>query len=142
MFTVFSKASIIVVCLVHPLLHHTGLCHSGLSATKEPLQVAPVQPQVTPDTGAQQPVNAATMYLLASWQQVAICETGGNWAAVGPVYSGGLGFLNQTWTAYGGDEYAPKAGFASMLEQIAVAERVSPTPPLSPGEGCSGYRGW
>src|ERR1700692_3475051 len=40
------------------------------------------------------------------WQQVANCEVGGNWSMTGPVYSG-IGFLNGTWSAFGGRQYAP-----------------------------------
>ena len=43
------------------------------------------------------------------WEHVAICEVGGNWQMVGPVYSG-IGFRNDTWSAYGGVEFAPLAG--------------------------------
>ena len=62
--------------------------------------------------------------LRAQWQHVAICEVGGNWSMTGPIYSG-IGFLNATWSAYGGQRYAPLAGRASRDQQIVVGLRVT-----------------
>ena len=59
------------------------------------------------------------------WDQVARCESGGNWAInTGNGYQGGLQFAPSTWSGHGGDEFAPSADLASREEQIAVAERV------------------
>jgi hypothetical protein len=59
------------------------------------------------------------------WDQVASCESGGNWAInTGNGYHGGLQFSGSTWSSHGGGEYAPSAQMASKEEQIAVAERV------------------
>ncbi|MBN9635222.1 MAG: transglycosylase family protein, partial [Actinobacteria bacterium] len=59
------------------------------------------------------------------WDQVARCESGGNWAInTGNGYQGGLQFSPSTWSAHGGGEYAPAANMASKEAQIAVAERV------------------
>jgi hypothetical protein len=56
------------------------------------------------------------------WDQVAQCESGGNWSInTGNGYSGGLQFSPSTWRAYGG---SGSASGASREEQIAVAERV------------------
>ena len=66
--------------------------------------------------------NAATD---AEWDQVARCESGGNWAInTGNGYHGGLQFSPSTWTSHGGGEFAPAAHLATKEEQIAVAERV------------------
>jgi hypothetical protein len=62
--------------------------------------------------------------LLAEWQKVATCEVGGNWSMTGSEYSG-IGFLNTTWDAYGGDQFAPLAGHASALQQIIIGMRVT-----------------
>jgi hypothetical protein len=62
--------------------------------------------------------------LIAEWQDVAICEVGGNWSMTGPRYSG-IGFSNSTWNAYGGTRYAPLAGQASAIEQIVIGMRVT-----------------
>jgi resuscitation-promoting factor RpfB len=59
------------------------------------------------------------------WDQIAQCESGGNWATnTGNGYYGGLQFSAGTWTAYGGGAYAPTANLASREEQIAIAEKV------------------
>jgi resuscitation-promoting factor RpfA len=61
----------------------------------------------------------------AEWDQVARCESGGNWAInTGNGYHGGLQFSSSTWSGHGGGQYAPAANMASKDEQIAVAERV------------------
>ncbi|AZG45602.1 transglycosylase family protein [Gordonia insulae] len=66
--------------------------------------------------------NAATD---AEWNQVAQCESGGNWAInTGNGYQGGLQFSPSTWAGHGGTEFAPSADQASKQEQIVVAERV------------------
>ncbi|MGW4098661.1 transglycosylase family protein [Mycobacterium sp. NPDC004974] len=59
------------------------------------------------------------------WDQVARCESGGNWAInTGNGYHGGLQFSPSTWSSHGGGEYAPNAFLATKEQQIAVAERV------------------
>jgi resuscitation-promoting factor RpfA len=59
------------------------------------------------------------------WDQVARCESGGNWAInTGNGYQGGVQFSPSTWSSHGGGEFAPAANMATKDEQIAVAERV------------------
>ena len=59
------------------------------------------------------------------WDEVAACESGGNWSTnTGNGYYGGLQFSQQTWEGFGGTEYASSADQASKSQQIAVAERV------------------
>jgi uncharacterized protein YabE (DUF348 family) len=58
------------------------------------------------------------------WDKMANCETGGNWAASGQRYQGGLGIYFQNWNHYGGRDFAPTAGQATKYEQIIVAERI------------------
>ena len=59
------------------------------------------------------------------WDQVARCESGGNWAInTGNGFHGGLQFTSSTWSSHGGGEYAPSAQLATREQQIAVAERV------------------
>ncbi|WP_448852095.1 transglycosylase family protein [Corynebacterium sp. 335C] len=59
------------------------------------------------------------------WDQLAQCESGGNWAIeTGNGFSGGLQFTDSTWAAYGGTAYAPRASGATREQQIAVAEKV------------------
>ncbi|MGH3793552.1 MAG: transglycosylase family protein [Pseudonocardiaceae bacterium] len=59
------------------------------------------------------------------WDQIANCESSGNWATdTGNGYSGGLQFTRSTWSSYGGTSYAPTAAQASRGQQITVAEKV------------------
>ena len=60
----------------------------------------------------------------AAWDKVATCETGNNWSMVGLTYSGGIGFLNASWDAYGGREFSDLAGHATKDQQIVVARRI------------------
>lgn len=62
--------------------------------------------------------------LSVDWDAVAQCETGGDWSMSGSSFSGGVGFANSSWSAYGGDEFASNAGSASREQQIVVAERI------------------
>jgi resuscitation-promoting factor RpfB len=56
------------------------------------------------------------------WDQLAQCESGGNWAInTGNGYYGGLQFNLDTWQAYGGTGYPHEN---SREEQIAVATRL------------------
>jgi hypothetical protein len=69
--------------------------------------------------------NAATD---GEWDQVARCESGGNWGInTGNGYQGGLQFSSGTWSAHGGGQYAPAANMATKDQQIAVAEHVLAT---------------
>ena len=64
----------------------------------------------------------------AEWDQVARCESSGNWAInTGNGYHGGLQFAPGTWSGHGGGEFAPVANLASREEQIAIAEKVLAT---------------
>lgn len=61
----------------------------------------------------------------SEWDQLAQCESGGNWAInTGNGFQGGLQFTPSTWKAHGGQQFAPSANLASREEQIVVAERV------------------
>jgi hypothetical protein len=56
------------------------------------------------------------------WDTVAQCETGQNWATNSvPGYSGGLGFANRYWAAFGGTQYSALPYQATREQQIAVA---------------------
>ena len=62
------------------------------------------------------------------WDQVARCESGGNWAInTGNGYQGGLQFSPSTWSGHGGGQFAPAANMATKEQQIAIAERVLAT---------------
>jgi uncharacterized protein YabE (DUF348 family) len=61
----------------------------------------------------------------AVWDQLAECESGGDYSInTGNGYYGGLQFDEQTWVAYGGDQFAPLPHQASREQQIAIATKV------------------
>lgn len=62
------------------------------------------------------------------WDQVARCESGGNWSInTGNGFYGGVQFAAGTWASHGGGEFAPSAQLATKDQQIAIAERVLAT---------------
>jgi resuscitation-promoting factor RpfB len=66
------------------------------------------------------------------WDQLAQCESGGNWAInTGNGYYGGLQFNLGTWQAYGGSGYPHQA---SRETQIAIATKVR--------DASGGYGAW
>lgn len=78
----------------------------------------------------------------ADWDALAQCESGGNWAINnGNGYQGGLQFSPATWTAHGGQEFAPAANQASREQQIVVAERVLASQGWGAWPACSSQLG-
>ncbi|MGW1172511.1 transglycosylase family protein [Kitasatospora sp. NPDC002543] len=62
---------------------------------------------------------------VATWDKVAQCESGGNWAInTGNGFYGGLQFTSSTWSAFGGTAFAARADLATKDQQISVAEKV------------------
>lgn len=81
---------------------------------------------------------AANAAPTSSWDAVAECESGGNWSInTGNGYYGGLQFSQQTWTGFGGGQYAATADQASKSQQIAVAEKVLATQGWGAWPSCS-----
>jgi nucleoid-associated protein YgaU len=61
----------------------------------------------------------------SQWDNVAQCESGGNWHInTGNGYYGGLQFSQGTWVGYGGQRYAGRADLATKSAQIVIAEKV------------------
>jgi uncharacterized protein YabE (DUF348 family) len=59
----------------------------------------------------------------ATWDSLAKCEAGGNWAInTGNGFYGGVQFDQNTWERNGGLRYASRADLATREEQIAIAE--------------------
>ncbi|WP_311137254.1 transglycosylase family protein [Streptomyces sp. I6] len=80
---------------------------------------------------------AASAADTATWNRVADCESGGDWGAnLGNGYYGGLQMSQETWEAYGGTAYAPRADLASPSEQISVAEMVLAAQGTSAWQSC------
>lgn len=104
--------------------------------TEEPQFEAPTPngeryvPDTVPDTGSR-------------WDQLAQCESGGNWSInTGNGFTGGVQFLQSTWLAMGGGEFAPDAYLASKAEQIIVAERLLEVSGWGAWPGCATKFGW
>src|SRR5215207_3320673 len=75
----------------------------------------------------------------STWDALAQCESGGNWATnTGNGFSGGLQFSPSTWAAYGG---TGSASDASREQQIAVAERVQASQGWGAWPSCSAKLG-
>jgi resuscitation-promoting factor RpfB len=59
----------------------------------------------------------------STWDALATCEAGGNWAInTGNGFYGGVQFDQNTWERNGGLRYAPRADLATREEQLAIAE--------------------
>ncbi|RBM07246.1 transglycosylase family protein [Streptomyces sp. PT12] len=70
-------------------------------------------------------VSSSSAASVDTWEEVAECESSDRWDIdTGNGFFGGLQFLQSTWEAFGGTEYAPRADLATKEQQIAVAERV------------------
>lgn len=99
---------------------------------------APVKPKATPAPRAVAPAVGA-----GRWDQLAYCESGGNWAThTANGFSGGLQFADSTWRSFGGTAYAPMAWQASREAQIAVAEKVLASAGWVAWPACSRKLGW
>ena len=71
------------------------------------------------------------------WDDLAQCESGGNWAInTGNGYYGGLQFSHGTWHGYGGGEFAEYPHEATREEQIIVAERLRAARGYAPWPAC------
>jgi hypothetical protein len=85
-----------------------------------------------------QPATAPATYTGTSvWDDLARCESGGNWAInTGNGYYGGLQFSYATWQGYGGGEFAEYPHEATREEQIVVAERLRAARGYAPWPAC------
>lgn len=71
------------------------------------------------------------------WDDLARCESGGNWSInTGNGYYGGLQFAYGTWHDYGGGEFADYPHQATREEQIVVAERLRAVRGYAPWPAC------
>jgi Transglycosylase-like domain len=95
------------------------------------LVVIPTAPPPAPA----QPV--ATYSGTSVWDDLAKCESSGNWAInTGNGYYGGLQFSLGTWNGYGGAEFAQYPHQATRDEQITVAERLHAARGYQPWPAC------
>jgi hypothetical protein len=80
----------------------------------------PAAPQAQP-TAPPAPTPASG----STWDELAKCESSGNWAIdTGNGYYGGLQFDAGTWSDFGGTKYAPRADRATKEQQIEIATKV------------------
>ena len=83
------------------------------------------------------PVNSG-----ATWDTLARCEAGGNWAInTGNGFYGGVQFDQNTWERNGGLRYAVRADVATREEQIAIAEVTRARQGWAAWPVCSGRLG-
>jgi resuscitation-promoting factor RpfA len=72
------------------------------------------------------------------WDAVAQCES--HWKpADGPTYYGLLGETEQTWTGYGGLQFADTPYDATMAQQVTIGERVEGSYVPDQGGVCAGW---
>jgi uncharacterized protein YabE (DUF348 family)/transposase len=84
--------------------------------------VTPARPSVM-RVGAKPGTEVPPVSNGATWNALASCESGGNWAInTGNGFYGGVQFNQPTWEYNGGLRYAPRADLATREEQIAIAE--------------------
>lgn len=79
------------------------------------------------------------------WVPIIACESGGNPTAQNPssTASGLFQFLDSSWIAYGGGEYASRAKYATPAQQYEIANRAYAQSGLTPwnaSKGCWGGR--
>ncbi len=76
----------------------------------------------------------------ASWDRLARCESGGNWAAnTGNGYYGGIQFSLSTWQSVGGSGYPNEN---SRETQIEMGKRLYARTGWSSWPGCTRSFGW
>jgi len=100
----------------HETRHSLNKPSRGKIAAKSLAAAAAIS---VPFMGFAAPANAAPD---STWDQLAECESGGDWGInTGNGYSGGLQFQQSTWESHGG---SGSPADASRAEQIRVAENV------------------
>ncbi len=95
-------------------------------AVAPPIPAAPTTTTTAPPAPAPQPVSSGSGYNdpnnPAAWDRLALCESGGNWAAnTGNGYYGGIQFSLSSWQAAGG---TGRPDLASRATQIAAGQRL------------------
>ncbi|CAB0497402.1 resuscitation-promoting factor [Corynebacterium diphtheriae] len=102
---------------------------NGVETANEVVNEEIITPGVaaTIKRGAKKPTTASAAAVAGGsvWDQLAQCESGGNWSInTGNGFTGGLQFVDSTWLGLGGGVYAPQAYLATREQQIAIAEKV------------------
>jgi hypothetical protein len=103
-----------------------------------PMEATLYSAATPPPPPAVAPTPAPVTYSGSSvWDDLAQCESGGNWAInTGNGYYGGLQFSYDTWHGYGGGEFADYPHQATREQQIIVAERLHAARGYAPWPAC------
>ena len=87
--------------------------------------------------------SAPSVESTSTWNELAHCESTGNWDAdTGNGFKGGLQFTPSTWKEFGGTQYAPSADQASKSEQIEIAKKVQDQQGWKAWPACTKKLGW
>ncbi len=87
--------------------------------------------------------SAPTAGAATRWDDLAGCESNGDWQSSAGTYEGGLQFHPQTWDAYKDPGMPDHAYEASRVQQMAIAEHVLDDQGWNAWPACSsklGYR--
>lgn len=159
-------AILILLYLVAPAVHVNSTDAGGLPSSTPAAPTTVLQPETTTTTIDLSFLNttttSTTVYVPPTvpeyrntetkistsdiWDQLAQCETGGNWSTnTGNGYGGGLQFAHtsswSTWKSFGGQEFSTHPWEASREQQIIIAERVLASNGWKAWPGCSGKLG-
>jgi hypothetical protein len=111
--------------------------HPGAVPTPAAAPMEATLHSIAARTAAPAPQRVVTYAGNSVWDDLARCESGGNWAInTGNGYYGGLQFSLGTWQQYGGADYAAYPHQASREEQILVAERLRAARGYAPWPAC------
>jgi hypothetical protein len=115
-----------------------GTLPAPRSAPMEATLFSVATPHAAPSTPAG-PAPSSGPFVVdeATWDRLAQCESGGNWAInTGNGYYGGLQFDLGTWAAYGGTAFAERPDLATREQQITVAEALYAKRGFQPWPAC------
>ena len=97
------------------LANHVRKTQLGRAAARSAVAAAaPVTPVATADYGL-------TPGQIAAWDQVNLCEEGGNWHVEGSTFAGGLGISRANWSQFNTFGFPADEGVATPDQQIRVA---------------------
>ncbi|MBW3613658.1 MAG: transglycosylase family protein [Chloroflexi bacterium] len=115
----------------------SGWLRAGSAAAQPPAPAVTAAPTPRPVARATSQPRAVTYSGDSVWDDLAKCESGGNWSInTGNGYYGGLQFNYGTWHDYGGGEFAEYPHQATREEQIIVAERLRAARGYGPWPAC------